>query len=167
MEALQGLDIEYTLNMLLNSNRKKIEQSGGFGFIIQAVFKILEVVFIYILNPLAKKLFQPPVFMKNVPKKDTNGKPMFDEDNQPVVQQKIRLPYYPTELDGQGLFWKYIWMCVKISFYAVISLVTGVFFTMGGMIIVVYKFIKDLMVRGGGNLIDEKNFEKPNKRSNP
>ena len=69
---------------------------------------------------------------------------MTEEDGTPIKELRW-IPKYTPEQEGQGLFLKYLWFCIKTAFYTVIALIGGIFVTLGGMLYLVYKLISDLV----------------------
>ena len=138
------MDIQYLLEQLILPTKVvKIEQKGGvLTFIGQMIVKIISLVFEKILLPLAQVLFQPPDFYKLV-----DGK---DEDGNPIKVKKFRTKYkvlpnpkYTPELEGQGLFWKYLKLCFKFSWAIIVGMLGGIYILLFGMIYLVVKIFND------------------------
>ena len=156
------MDIPFLLESLFNHNstysmrKSKREQKGGFYWLI---VQILTFVFRDVLLPLASMMFQLPDFYREKYKQNKEGKfldengSILDDQDDPTVrimEKKIRtilgfIPYpeYTPELDGKGLFWKYLKYCFKISFGLVVGMLGGIYLVLGGMIYMVVKIFND------------------------
>jgi hypothetical protein len=66
------------------------------------------------------------------------------------------VPKFTSALEGKGLFWKYLWFCMKTAFYTCISLLGGIVVSLSGMAYLVYKLFTDFMVKNADNEINQK-----------
>ena len=125
MEDINNLqnDIDYDNNLAydnnLDNNRIKVEQSGGFVDILFFLLTPFIAVVSFIINLI--------ISLKDL---------LFSENIIPVYKDlgdwKFGSP------DGQGVFWKYLWWCIKTSLYLVIFLLGGIGVSFVG-IIMIYK----------------------------
>ena len=110
-----------------NFQRIRVEQKGGFVdilfFLLTPFIAIISAIFNFFIN---------------------FGKMLFSENLFPVYKENgdIRL----GAPEGQGIFWKYLWWCIKTSFYLAIFALGGIGFSLVGVVMIYKKLFSRFSV---------------------
>lgn len=142
MELLADKELIDNVKKLVNNNQstENVEenvQSGGFVFnlifymtkIFGAVLKFLKKILISLYPILFRfKLFK----LGKRPVKNEDGSVKTDDAGQ-VEYENVPL-FRPHIKPGEGNLWKYLKICIKVSFYLCIFALGGIFVTVFGMI---------------------------------
>jgi hypothetical protein len=124
-----------------NNNNKKNVQSGGFSFGFETGMDLIVGIFAVMMRSVS---FVASTFFSFVPRFFTP--PVFYKRNEETGLPEFTTPYYPDYLDGYGLFWKFMHICIKISLYVVAGIYGGISFIFLGMLYLFNRLYKELGV---------------------
>jgi len=125
---------------IINENNKNSRpiQSGGFVFGLIASIGDL---FIMVVRAIVKGfsligrlLFKPSIKIRS--------KEEAAEIKNPILRFFSRVPR-PYTKEGEGYLWKYLWFCIKVSFFLVMFALGGVIITIFGLVYIYRKLYKD------------------------
>ena len=121
-----------------NKNNKRSIQSGGFVFgLIASIGDLFILVVRGIIKGLiltARLLFKPSIKRKS--------KEQAEEIKNPILRLFARIPK-PYTKEGEGYLWKYLWFCIKVSFFLVMFALGGIIVTIFGLLYIYRKLYKD------------------------
>ena len=121
-----------------NKNNERPVQSGGFVFSLIASIGEL---FILVVRGIIKGLFLTGRLLFK-PSYKIKSKEEAEEIRNPIVRFFSRIPK-PYTKDGEGYLWKYLWFCIKVSFFLVIFAFGGIIVTIVGLLYIYRKLYKD------------------------
>jgi len=125
---------------IINENNKNSRpiQSGGFVFGLIASIGDL---FIMVVRAIVKGLFLIGRLLFK-PSIKIRSKEEAAEIKNPILRFFSRVPR-PYTKEGEGYLWKYLWFCIKVSFFLVMFALGGVIITIFGLVYIYRKLYKD------------------------
>ena len=125
---------------IINENNKNSRpiQSGGFVFGLIASIGDLFIMVVRAIvkgfSLIARLLFKPSIKIRS--------KQEAAEIKNPILRFFSRVPR-PYTKEGEGYLWKYLWFCIKVSFFLVMFALGGVIITIFGLVYIYRKLYKD------------------------
>ena len=133
-------DTERKIREIDETNKKpRFNQSGGLGIfvLISSIGNLFVTIisgFIGLFPKLLKLLLKPSV--KRATKEES------EVIKNPLLRFFARIPK-PYTKSGEGYLWKYLWFCLKTSFYLVMFALGGIIITIFGLVYIYRKLYKD------------------------